>query len=111
MWTQKLCDLYLNLNWSVKMNNNKTYTLELKQEAIKLVTEKGYSMTEAETNLGIGRGNITRWIKESQNGSRKTAKSSDESQEIKRLRKENQRLKLEREILKKAAAFFAKESR
>ena len=92
------------------MNSNKTYTLELKKEAIKLVTEHGYSKTEAETNLDIGRGNIARWIKESQNGPGQLAKLSDEGQEIKRLRKENQRLKLEREILKKAAAFFAKES-
>ncbi len=93
------------------MSNTKIYTLELKKEAIKLVTEQGYSKTEAETNLGIGRGNIARWIKESQNDHGKTTDFSDESQEIKRLRKENQRLKLEREILKKAAAFFAKESR
>ena len=90
----------------------KKFTEEFKREAIKLVTEQGYSQSEAGRSLGVDYRNINRWLKES-----KTQKSScdkgvkiDVTEELNRLRKENHRLKLEREILKKAAAFFANES-
>lgn len=88
------------------------YTREFKLEAIKLVTEQGYSQAEASKNLGISNQNLSRWISEA------TKKSSEpkgkaaltaEQKELEQLRKEVHRLQLEREILKKAAAFFANE--
>ena len=86
------------------------FTNEFKSEAIKLVTQKGYSQSEAAERLGISSKNLSRWIKASE----KTIlppknKLTADQEELHQLRKEVKRLKLEREILKKAAAFFANE--
>lgn len=92
--------------------SKKKYTLEFKQEAVKLVTQQGYSQAEAGKNLGINPVNISRWIRElsSKTVALKEKKIlSVEQEELIQLRKEVKRLKLEREILKKAAAFFANE--
>ena len=90
------------------------YTKEFKHDAVKLVLEQGYSANEVARRLGINQTSVSRWVREqrqdqqpSSDGS--TTRSQLEA-EIIRLRKENQRLQMEREILKKAAAFFAKES-
>jgi transposase len=87
------------------------HTAEFKQEAVKLVTEQGYSQTEAAKSLGVNSKNISRWICEfSKKAAVPKKLKSAEQEELELLRKENKRLKLEREILKKAAAFFANES-
>jgi transposase len=90
----------------------KKYTQEFKDSAVKLITEQGYQLSEASRNLGVNISVLRRWRK-AVNPSEK-AKSApmkeDINAELARLRKENQRLKLEREILKKAAVFFATES-
>ena len=90
------------------------YTKEFKRDAVKLVLEQGYSANEVARRLGINQTSVSRWVREhrqdhepSINGS---ATRSELEAEVKRLHKENQRLQMEREILKKAAAFFAKES-
>lgn len=89
---------------------NKKYTKEFKREAVKLVTDGGYTEGQAAISLGMNSKNINRWVKESMGlaNSRKE-KASPEHDELVRLRKENERLKMEKEILKKAAAFFANE--
>jgi len=90
------------------------YTKEFKQDAVNLVTEQGYSASEAGRRLGVGQSNISRWVREfrkdQQDGAEGEVSRKELEAEVKRLRKENQRLQMEREILKKAAAFFAKES-
>ena len=90
------------------------YTNEFKQDAVKLVTEQGYSANEAGRRLGVGQSNVSRWVREflkdKQDGAEGEIPRKELEAEVKRLRKENQRLQMEREILKKAAAFFAKES-
>lgn len=89
---------------------SKKYTIEFKQEAVKLVKEHGYSQAEAARRLGISDKNINRWVLENkQKKPLKTEKLTAEQEELKRLRKENDRLRMEKEILKKAAAFFANE--
>ena len=88
------------------------YTNEFKEEAVKLITEQGYSVAEASRNLGVNANMLGRWKRDIESGSVKDATISDGvsiQAELKRLRKENTQLKLEREILKKAAAFFARE--
>ena len=96
------------------MKTRKTYTKEFKQDAVRLVTEQGYNRSEAARNLGIDRGMLGRWIRGlEEDGSeafRGNGKLTAEQEELRRLREENRRLKLERDILKKATAFFAKES-
>ena len=91
----------------------KRYTQEFRESAVKLVTEQGYAIAEAARNLGVNAGVLGRWKRELEDGGRDNSaavNSKDLQTELTRLRKENQRLKMEREILKKAAAFFAKES-
>lgn len=91
----------------------KKYTGEFRREAVGLVTDQGLKVSEAARNLGIDPGMLGRWVRQLQGeeGSLSgQSRKSPEQEEIHRLKKENKRLQLEREILKKAAAFFAKES-
>lgn len=94
--------------------NRVKYTREFKQDAVNLVIEQGYSAMEAGRRLGINQSNVSRWVREYQRDQQDCAEGEiprkELEDEVKRLRKENQRLQMEREILKKAAAFFAKES-
>ena len=88
------------------------HTKEFKEEAVKLITIQGYSVAEAARNLGINATMLGRWKKEFEHPEDESAATGNSAllqAELKRLRKENKQLKLEREILKKAAAFFAKE--
>ena len=91
------------------MPSPKKYTLEFRKEAVKLVTDHGYSQAEAARNLGVDAKNISRWVKDYSGDKEQKKQPTAEQQEFKRLHKEIVQLKLEREILKKAAAFFAKE--
>jgi transposase len=90
------------------------YTPEFKQGAIEWVEQQGLSCAEAGQRLGIPAGNVSRWIREARreqsqmNGCGTTVKEMQAR--LRALEKENRRLQMEREILKKAAAFFAKES-
>ena len=90
------------------------YTVEFKDDAVRLVTEQGYSCAEAGRRLGINANNIVRWVRQHRDqqeyDERDDLSPKQLQAEIQRLRKENKRLQMEREILKKAAAFFAKES-
>lgn len=91
----------------------KQYTQEFKDAAVKLLTEQGYTLDEASRNLGVNSTQLRRWraLSEEKIPPNDGSKSVSElTAELARLKKENHRLTLEREILKKAAAFFAKES-
>ncbi len=87
----------------------KSYTKEFKEEAVKLITDQGYSYAEAGRNLGVNPNQLSRWKRELEDNIGDPGSAVALQAELKRLRKENKQLKLEREILKKAAAFFAKE--
>lgn len=88
------------------------YTLEFKEEAVRLVKGGERAATVAK-NLGLSEQTLHNWIKATEKGILKgeaTATVSPEQMEISRLRGELSRVKMERDILKKAAAYFAKES-
>lgn len=99
-----------------KKNNRPKYSLEFKQDAAKLVLEKGYSQQQAADHLGVSLSAMGRWVRaerkstSSDSTTKKTGVSLGEHDELIRLRKENEQLRMEREILKKAAVFFAKET-
>jgi transposase len=87
------------------------FTDEFKEGAVKLVMDQGYKISEASRNLGINATQLRRWVKgASPDASPATVSMIQLQAELKQLRRENERLRMEREILKKAAAFFAKES-
>jgi len=90
------------------MSRRRRYTQEFREEAVKLITEQGYKISEAAHNLGINASMLCKWKRQIEDGTTPDSNVSLQS-EVRRLRKENKRLKMEREILKKAAAFFAKE--
>lgn len=82
---------------------------DFKKEAVALVTEQGYSIAKAAQAVDTSENNLRRWKKEFEeevNGERLTAA---EREELKRLRREVKALRMEKDILKKASAFFAKE--
>ena len=93
----------------MKKKKRCNYTKEFKDEAVNLLKEQGYSYAEAGRNLGVNPNLLSKWKREIEEGRCEPGSTVTMQAELKRLRKENKRLKMEREILKKAAAFFAKE--
>jgi transposase len=93
----------------------RVFSKEFKQDAVSLVIEQGYSCAEAARSLDIQYGVLNRWVREykEDTGSafRGKGKLRREQEELRQLRAEVKRLKMEKEILKKAAVFFAKETK
>ena len=95
------------------MGSRRMFTREFKLEAVKLVNERGVKVAQAARDLGIGQNVLGRWVREAASGKggafpgRGVMKPEDA--EVARLRKELARTKAERDILKKAIAFFAKD--
>ena len=81
---------------------------EFKREAVKLVTEQGLSVAQAARDLDVNE-NLLRTWKRKFSAETEESLSESERMELSRLREENRRLRMEREILKKATAFFANE--
>jgi transposase len=94
---------------TTETRKRREYTEDFKRDAVALVTEQGYKSSEAARSLGIGDNLIRRWKREFEEEASGAGLSSDEREELKRLRKENRMLRMEKEILKKASAYFAKE--
>lgn len=97
------------------MTTRKQYTKEFKLDAISLVLEQGYKQAEAARSLGINVNMLGRWIKEHQHDEgqafRGNGKLTPEQEEIRQLRSQVKRLEMEKDILKKATVFFAKETK
>lgn len=91
--------------------SNRRYDSDFKREAVRMIIEEGFGVREVERNLGITFGVLKGWVqkhREHQDAafSSRVALESPEA-EVKRLRKENERLQRERDILKKAVAIFS----
>jgi len=87
----------------------KRYPKEFKEEAVALVRDQGYSVPEAAKSLGVASNLLYRWKDQQEALSVGCGLAEEERTELQRLRKENKTLRMEKEILKKASAFFAKE--
>ena len=94
------------------MTKHKHYNKDFKLQAARLVTEQGYSLRDAAERLGVSAWSIRYWIKKFQQTAELPAQNQTQpvTDELKELRKENARLRMENDILKKAAAYFAKDS-
>jgi transposase len=92
----------------------RTYTPQFKSQAVKLVTEQGYSVAEAARSLGVSANLLRSWKHALRNKGEHAFPGNGHlaplEEELRRLRAENKRLLAERDILKKAAAFFAREA-
>lgn len=98
------------------IQKRRSYSKEFKADAVQLVLEQGYTPPQAAESLGIDASMLRRWIRAEEK--RRSGESDagrevlceSEREELLRLRRDVKRLEMEREILKKATAFFAKES-
>lgn len=97
------------------MTTRKQYKKEFKMDAVSLVLEQGYKVAEAARSLDINVSMLGRWIKEHQNDEgqafRGNGKLTPEQEEIRQLKAQVKRLEMEKDILKKATVFFAKETK
>lgn len=102
------------------MTIKRSYTQQFKDEAVRLVLQEGLSVPEAARRLEISDKTLANWVRLARRGKplsaivagaqRKAASASDLEMEVSKLRAEVARLKMEKEVLKKATAFFVKES-
>jgi transposase len=92
-------------------SKRKRYTQEFKQDAVALVNREGYTIAEAARRLDVNENMLGRWKRERSTDGPEAFRGhgvrTNEAEELHRLREENRKLRLERDILKKATAFFA----
>ena len=96
------------------MERRRIFSREFKIEAVRLVTERGVAVAQAVKDLEVHENVLRKWVRELRDAPQEAfpgnGKQKAQDAEIARLRKEVAKLKMERDILKKAAAYFAKES-
>jgi len=96
------------------MGTRRRFSREFKLEAVRLVDERGVAVAQAARDLDVHENVLRKWVKElamdPQHAFPGQGQLKPEQAEIERLKKEVAKLKMERDILKKAAAYFAKES-
>jgi transposase-like protein len=93
---------------------NAVYITELREEAVKLVTEQGFTIPEVGRRLSIPKSTISYWVREQWRGNLASVGSSkkpltEAEMELAQIKRELARVKMERDFLRKAAAYFAKE--
>jgi transposase len=97
----------------MERRKRRRFTPEFKAETVRLVRESGKTISQVADELDLTRSAVAQWVKQAEidaGGGAPGALTTEEREELRRLRKEVRTLKTEREILKKAAAFFAKEN-
>jgi transposase len=95
-----------------KKRARRSFTDEFKAGAVRLVLDEGKTLAQVARDLDLTASCLRAWVEQARadRSKGKTGLTTEEREELRRLRKENRELRMEREILKKAAAFFAKES-
>jgi transposase len=99
--------------WESKMTrrHRRKFTDEFKTETVKLIRESGRTVGSVARELDLTETAVRSWVKQAEASGSADTLSPDERAELRRLRKENQELRMEKEILRKATVFFAKENR
>ena len=85
------------------------YSLEFKEEAVRQVVQRGYSVKDVAERLGVSTHSLYKWIREIQPTGKQDKELLESKREIQKLKAELRRVQEERDILKKAAAYFAKD--
>lgn len=97
------------------MGTRRRFTREYKVEAVRLVSQSGVSVAQAARDLGVHPNSLRKWVREYRADPQQAfpgeGQQTRDNAEVTRLRREVAKLRMERDILKKAAAFFATESR
>ncbi len=94
-----------------RMNHRRPYPPEFRREAVELVKTSGRPLSQVARELGVTPESLRLWRKQAEiDAGRREGLSSEEREELRRLRQENRILRQERDLLVKAAAFFARES-
>ena len=96
---------------STSKKQQRTYTPEFRESAVRMVTVEKRTLKEASANLGIPYHTLASWTAQARNGAGSFAppEERDQAARIRELEGEVRRLRIERDILKKATAFFARE--
>jgi transposase len=97
------------------MKRTKTYTPELREEAVKLVLAQGLTLEDAAARIAIPKGTLANWVSAAKRGTKPSAAPGSRTvpeleEENAKLRRELAEARMERDIVKKAAAYFARES-
>ena len=88
----------------------RSFTEDFKREAVRLTQTSGRTISQVAEDIGIGLSTLTRWKRKYQEADLLSGPQDDVEKELARLRKENKLLRQERDLLKNAAVFFAKET-
>ena len=91
-------------------DNRQVYDEAFRREAVRLLATSGRTVIEVADDLGIGRSTLTKWKSKFAEAELMAGPHDDVHKELARLRRENELLRAERDLLKKATAFFAKET-
>ena len=92
------------------MTNKKPYPEEFKIETVKQITQRGHRVAEVSTRIGVSRHRLYKWIKGYAMPAPRRNQQMAQTEEVRRLKAELKRMTEERDILKKAAAYFARQS-
>lgn len=95
----------------VAPRKRKRYSIEFKEEAVRYARESGLKVTEAAKKQGVPLSTLLQWLAATGGKEAENPQTFEEREELLRLRRENEQLRMERDFLKKAAAFFARETK
>jgi transposase len=91
--------------------SRRSFTDEFKRDAVALVIDEGRRVIEVARSLGVGEGTLGNWVRQARiDRGERAGLTTSEKTELAELRKENARLRMERDLLKRATAFWVKES-
>lgn len=101
----------LSMNQDEPVQARRSFTKEFKRDAVALVLDEGHRIVGVASDLGIGESTLGRWVKQARidRGDRKGLTTDDRAR-IRELERENAKLRMERDLLKRATAFWVKES-
>jgi len=94
-----------------RLRSRRSFTDEFKRDAVALVIDEGRRVIDVARSLGVGEGTLGNWVRQARiDRGERAGLTTSEKTELAELRKENARLRMERDLLKRATAFWVKES-